>query len=669
MIFRNKKLTNTKLQENITNNNKNYDGYIDRYILNNKVRDSISNPVANLGVGTDNILNYSTYENERITQNYQLLSNLYRDSWVVQNIIQTVPNDITKKWFDIKTSLGPDFIDKVNRLYRKSMIMESVNEGMAWGRLFGGAIGIILIEGQENNLDEPLNFDLIRPGAFRGLYIIDRWNGVSPSISIIDDITDSDFGLPEYYDISDSNIGLYTRVHHSKVIRFVNRRLPMLERIREMYWGESEIEALYRDLLRRDSTAENISSLIFKANLSVMKIKDLDQIFSLNSVEAQKRFWDLLSAVTQVESNLGVKVINSEDDAQYLNYSFGGIKDIYEALMMDLAGASRIPVTKLFGRSPAGMNSTGEADLQNYYDFIDDVREGIFKSVVLKLLPIIALSAWGEIPEDLDYNFRSMKELDDSQKTTIIQQRSGSIIEAFNANLITQDIAQKELKALSDDYGIFDNITDELIDSCKGKFASELQQMNDPMAGLMGGMGGNEEEGEQQNNIPPPPQQQDSDEEVDDVSDILLKLKNDIINNNIDSSLHYQSDNDIDRNVVLTEYKNISKMLKKVEKLYEEQLQKMYSYSSQNDVPEDIRNNYEVLLNKYNNLTSHKNKLENDIKKEFGIITLMKLNGLWDKAIKEVEDETEEIQNELNQIKQNQLLRDKAKAMLGVNNA
>lgn len=669
MIFRNKKLSNTKLQENITNNNKNYDGYIDKYILNNKVKDSISNPVANLGVGTDNILNYSTYENERITQNYQLLSNLYRDSWVVQNIIQTVPNDITKKWFDIKTSLGPDFIDKVNRLYRKSMIMESVNEGMAWGRLFGGAIGIILIEGQENNLDEPLNFDLIRPGAFRGLYIIDRWNGVSPSISIIDDITDSDFGLPEYYDISDSNIGLYTRVHHSKVIRFVNRRLPMLERIREMYWGESEIEALYRDLLRRDSTAENISSLIFKANLSVMKIKDLDQIFSLNSVEAQKRFWDLLSAVTQVESNLGVKVINSEDDAQYLNYSFGGIKDIYEALMMDLAGASRIPVTKLFGRSPAGMNSTGEADLQNYYDFIDDVREGIFKSVVLKLLPIIALSAWGEIPEDLDYNFRSMKELDDSQKTTIIQQRSGSIIEAFNANLITQDIAQKELKALSDDYGIFDNITDELIDSCKGKFASELQQMNDPMAGLMGGMGGNEEEGEQQNNIPSPPQQQDSDEELDDVSDILLKLKNDIINNNIDSSLHYQSDNNIDKDVVLTEYKNICKMLKKVEKLYEEQLQKMYSYSSQNDVPDDIKNNYEVLLNKYNNLTSHKNKLENDIKKEFGIITLMKLNGLWDKAIKEVEDETEEIQNELNQIKQNQLLRDKAKAMLGVNNA
>ena len=35
---------------------------------------------------------------------------------------------------------------------------------------------------------------------------------------------------------------------------------------------------------------------------------------------------------------------------------------------MDVAGAaSDHPVTKLFGRSPAGLNATGEADMQNYY--------------------------------------------------------------------------------------------------------------------------------------------------------------------------------------------------------------------------------------------------------------------------------------------------------------
>ena len=46
---------------------------------------------------------------------------------------------------------------------------------------------------------------------------------------------------------------------------------------------------------------------------------------------------------------------------------------------MATAGAVNMPVTKLFGRAPAGMNATGESDTTNWYDSVDTWREVVLR--------------------------------------------------------------------------------------------------------------------------------------------------------------------------------------------------------------------------------------------------------------------------------------------------
>ncbi|MFP3681974.1 DUF1073 domain-containing protein, partial [Pseudomonas sp. SIMBA_041] len=65
--------------------------------------------------------------------------------------------------------------------------------------------------------------------------------------------------------------------------------------------------------------------------------------------------------------------------------------------MLDISGASEIPVTRLFGRSPAGMNATGESDLQNYYEVVQQQQESTLGPILDKLLPIICMSEFGAI--------------------------------------------------------------------------------------------------------------------------------------------------------------------------------------------------------------------------------------------------------------------------------
>jgi phage-related protein (TIGR01555 family) len=455
-----------------------------------RVVDAFSNPAARLGFGTQNLLEASQYPLTRLSQNYMLLNSLYRGNWIVQNIIGAVPEDMVKKWFRVTTKAAPEYIDKIDKQMRQTKLRQSIVEGLKWGRLYGGAVGLILIDGQDN-LDEPLDFDKIMPDSFRGLYIVDRWSGVYPDMQLISDITDPDFGLPEYYEIRNEYGVMTHRVHHTRVVRFIGRELPFWERIVEQYWGQSEIESIYDEIVRRDNVAANIASLTFRANLSVYEKDNLEQLFALGATKSLAQFWKTLQAQSVLESNLGVKLINKGDNLRQLQYTFTGLAEVYENVMMDVAGAARIPVTKLFGRSPAGLNATGESDLQNYYDYIEEQREAKLRPVVERLLPVMALSAWGEIPDDLDVVFEPVRTPKEDEKATIAQKKVAALIEVFNANGMTQEAFMKELKALTDTSGLFANISEEMVDEGKGVWARDLQAMNDPFAGLMGtGAGG-----------------------------------------------------------------------------------------------------------------------------------------------------------------------------------
>jgi hypothetical protein len=111
------------------------------------------------------------------------------------------------------------------------------------------------------------------------------------------------------------------------------------------------------------------------------------------------------------------------------------------------------------------MNATGESDLQNYYESIEEKQEAYLRPVIDKILPIMCMSVFGAIPDDLNYKFEPISRPSDEQKVDLGSKHTTAIIEAYNSDLITQKIAMKELRQLEDRTGMFSNITDEIINS------------------------------------------------------------------------------------------------------------------------------------------------------------------------------------------------------------
>ena len=449
------------------------------------VQDAFSNPLFRLGYGSQSPLEATEYPLTRMTDNYALLNSLYRDNWVVQNVVGIIPDDMTKKWFAPAGAVGPEHLKELDRVQRVTALRERVNEGLRWGRLYGGAAGLIMIRGQEGMLGQPLELESIYPGTFQGLYILDRWQGVVPGMELV---FEGGEPVPAYYSITDARGNTVAKVHHSRLVRFTGRDLPFLERVAELYWGESEVEALYNDVVKHDNVAANMAALTFRANVDTMEVQNLDQLFSVTSGEQQRRFWNVMQAQSVMKSNFGMQLVNRGDQSKNTQYTFTGLQEVYDSMCLDLSGASRIPVTKLFGRSPAGMNATGESDLRNYYDYVDTLREAKLRPILEKLLPVLAMSAWGAVPDGLDITFPPLWTPTAAEVAEIALKKAQAIRDTFQAGLFRADTAQRELKKLADETGMFDSISEEEIAANAGKTYQDVTALRDPLAGM--GYGG-----------------------------------------------------------------------------------------------------------------------------------------------------------------------------------
>lgn len=443
------------------------------------VQDAFSNPLYRLGWGSQSPLEATEYPLTRMTDNYALLNSLYRDNWVVQNVVGLMVDDMLREWYDIK-GITPEMRDALERVERKTRLRERLAEGLRWGRLYGGAAGLIMIDGQED-LSQPLDLDMVYPGAFQGLYILDRWQGVVPNMRLV---FEGGEPVPDTYSITDALGHTVVDVHHSRVVRFTGRDLPYLERVAEMYWGESEIEALYKDVVAHDNVSANMAALTFQANINTMEYKGVEQLLSVASPAVQRRFWSVMQAQSVLRSNFGMQVVEQGTKLTNQQYSFAGLQGVYESMCLNLCGASHYPMTRLFGRSPGGLNATGESDLRNYYDYVDSQRESKLRPAIQKLLPVLAMSAWGGIPDDLDFVFPPLWTPTAKELADIAKVKAEAVVTGYQAGLLNVDTAQKELKKLEDETGMFGSITDEEIARNAGKTYQDATALRDPLAGL-----------------------------------------------------------------------------------------------------------------------------------------------------------------------------------------
>lgn len=417
--------------------------------------DGFMNPLLRIGEHTQNTFNANRYVPTFKSFKRNELEWMYQGSWLCSLAVDVIAHDMTREGVEI-IDKNPNTVEDINAILDDYLVWESLCNAVKWSRLFGGSIAVMLIDGDD--VSKPLT--KVAPGTFRGLFILDRWQ-LEPSSKLID-VLGPDFGKPVSYRVLEAKSGIRfnSAIHHSRVLRFEGRNLPFYLRQAYNGWGASVLESIYPQIEAYDLATGSAAQLISKSYLRYYKVKGLRQI--LTTPIARKGFLAQMDHTRQFQSIEGLTLGDADDEFQTFSYTFAGLSDVLTQFGQQVSGGLGIPLVRLFGQSPAGMNSTGESDIRNYYDNIKAQQDSILRPNLKKLLRVICESVTGKKPDDsFTFEFKPLWQMSNEQRAQSAQGFVTSILQAFDSNVISAGVAMKELRKLADSVGLFASITDQ----------------------------------------------------------------------------------------------------------------------------------------------------------------------------------------------------------------
>jgi phage-related protein (TIGR01555 family) len=420
----------------------------------------------------------------------QQLSNLYMGNGLFAKIIDRPAEDAVAKGFDL-SDLGDEIEAKVKKRLTDLDFSNVLSTAEKWSRLYGGSIGVIICN-DGRGLEEPLSVN-----SFENIEEIKVFERavVQPDYSSLysysfidqDDFERRKFGQPVFYDVY-SVYGSF-RVHYSRCLVFKNGELPENAAVgMYQFWG-IPVYTKIKSALREAITAhQDGTKLLERSVLGVYKMKGLSQLLATD--EGEDNVIKRLQVIDMARNIINSMAIDADgEDYQYINASMSGASDLIDRTCNMLSGVTDIPQTILFGRDPAGENSTGDNDRDNYFQLLNRIQTNAYQKPLNKIVKLILLELTknGTIEKDIpDYEvrFAPLRQISEADQAAIDAQKAATEkTKADTANIYVamQALDPSEVrKGLSeaDDYqlqGIVDEDELELPES-----ALEMPQEENP---------------------------------------------------------------------------------------------------------------------------------------------------------------------------------------------
>jgi hypothetical protein len=387
--------------------------------------DSWSNALTGLNLKQDKS-QYTKYGSAYILDD-GTLAEMYVGDGLASRIVDIIADDMTREWVSLE---GPH-ADKILKDMAALDAEEKFNTAIRWQRLFGGAIMIIGAM-DSRTPDQPLDEKNIK--GIEYLRVLDR-----TAVEIVSSEFDmnpmhSTFGqIIRYHLRFKVNTEIVEmKIHHTRVIPFMNDPIP--NKLSDYftqdtrYWGMSSIQRIYEGVRDLGGVSQSIVNILYEFMLGTYKFEGLAELLASTPDKDGKSGASLLAerlnAINTSKSVLNGIVLDKEEDYSRQFATLAGLPEIMDRFMLNLSGSTSIPVTRLFGRSPAGLNATGENDLRNYYDLIEANQRNRLLPAIQRIVSFIQL--WRKYKGEVEVTFNSLYQMTEKEIVEVTK------IEAIN---------------------------------------------------------------------------------------------------------------------------------------------------------------------------------------------------------------------------------------------
>jgi uncharacterized protein len=394
------------------------------------------------------------------------LTDMYIGGGLAARIVNIVADDMTREWVWIENEAARKPLEDT---VRDLGMEEAYNTALRWQRLYGGSLLLIGVDDGQS-MDRPLNENKIK--SIKYFRPVDcTCVDLGASVWDMDPLSDR-FGKVVLYKIRYTvyNTRVDMDVHYSRVIEFHNDAYPSGKfkfiDTDMWYWGMSSLQTVNESMRDLGGVTQASVNILYDFVSGVYKLKGLANMLAMDSdgtgkTQLTKRF----EAINMSKSMLNAVILDAEGEDYTKQYtSVSDLPELIDRFMLQLSGSTGIPVTRLYGRSPAGLNATGDADIRNYYDIIEAQQRNRLYTPLMAAFRLICL--WKKIDwNSVVVTFNSLYQLTETEKSQIEKDAATTKQAQVNTQITLINNNIRDVESVAKELGYGDEMPDNPVDT------------------------------------------------------------------------------------------------------------------------------------------------------------------------------------------------------------
>jgi uncharacterized protein len=334
-------------------------------------------------------------------------------------ISETIATEMTRKWGKV-TAVGDDE-DKTDKVERLNKFMTDLGVAQAFRTAtehdgFFGRSHVYLDTGQTDDRQE------LKMSIGDGTGSLSKAKKVTiKALRNVEPI----WAYPTSYDSNNPLKPTWYRpttwyvmgqeVHTSRFLTFVSREVPDLLKPAYSFGGLSlsQMAKPYVDNWLR--TRQSVADLIHAFTVFVLAT-DLGTSLESGGDELFER----IELFNRIRDNRGLMVLNNgKEEFKNVSAPLGGLSELQGQTQEHMAAVSRIPIVKLLGIQPMGLNASSEGEIRVFYDTIAASQKRLYDAPLKTIMNFCQLAEFGEVDPGLGWQWEPLWALTEKEEAEL----------------------------------------------------------------------------------------------------------------------------------------------------------------------------------------------------------------------------------------------------------
>ena len=358
---------------------------------------------------------------------------------------ETMATEMTRKWVKLKSKAGRDLGDKISKLQdaMKRFGIRALFERLAaHDGYYGRAQLHISIKGQEDDENQklPLLYDpaSIAQGSLLGFKCIEAvWT--APLAYNTTDPRQPDFYKPRAWFV------LGKQTHASRLLTIISREVSDILKPAYNFAGLSMTQLMEPYVNQWLRTRDSISDLIHNFSILYLATNMAATLEGDQNEPGQLLNRAQLFANHRDNKNL-MLIDKDKEELGQLAVPLSGLEGLQAQAQEHMAAPAKIPLVKLLGITPTGLNASADGEIQVFYDYVSAAQVSVFDPALEVVLTILQLNEFGAVDEDITHEWVPLEEMSEPEKATVRKADTDRDVALVAANVVSPDEVRERMQ-------------------------------------------------------------------------------------------------------------------------------------------------------------------------------------------------------------------------------